>query len=178
MIWKNTNTGYSLIGKMLHWGLAALIIAQIGFGLYLENAKISIANLYLYGWHKAFGILALGLIILRVIWRLGSTTPQPLGPQNAQAKIAISLHRLLYGLMLVIPLSGWIASSASGFPMSFFSWFPLPAIAPVSEPIEDVFFAIHDIAGKLLILALLLHIAGALQRHFIKGDATLRRMWF
>lgn len=178
MFWKNTETGYSLIGKLLHWFLAVLIFSQIAFGLFLENAKIGVADLYLYGWHKAFGILALALIILRIFWRHSSPPLKPLGPENAQAKLAISLHRFLYFLMLAIPVSGWIASSASGFPMSFFSWFPLPAIAPVSEPIEDIFFTIHGISGKLLIPTLVLHIIGALQRHFIKGDATLRRMWF
>ena len=178
MLWKNTETGYSLAGKTLHWALAVLIISQIGLGLYLENAKIGVADLYLYGWHKALGMLAFSSILLRIVWRLNSAAPQPLGVQNFQAKLAISLHRLLYVLMVVIPLSGWIASSASGFPMSFFNLFPLPAIAPVSELIETAFFEIHDVAGKLLIVALALHMAGALQRHFIKRDATLRRMWF
>ncbi len=178
MFWKNTDTGYSFAGKFLHWVLAIFIISQIFLGLYLQYAKIGVADLYLYGWHKAFGMMAFSLIILRIFWRLSSAVPKPLGAQNLQAKLAISLHRLLYVLMVVIPLSGWIASSASGFPMSFFNWFPLPAIAPVSEPIETVFFAIHDMAGKLLILVLALHIAGALQRQLIKQDATLRRMWF
>ena len=178
MLWKNTESGYSLVGKLLHWVLAIFIISQIGLGLYLENAKIGVADLYLYGWHKALGMLAFSLIFVRIFWRLSTTAPQPLGVQNFQAKLAKSLHRLLYVLMVVIPLSGWIASSASGFPMSFFNLFPLPAIAPVSEPIETAFFAIHDVAGKLLIVALALHMAGALQRHFIKRDATLHRMWF
>jgi len=176
--WRNTKTGFGLLGKLLHWGLALLIFEQIALGLYLANTKIGLSGLYLYGWHKALGMLALAFIILRVFWRLSSFMPEPHGPDNWQVQMAKALHRLLYLLMLLIPLSGWIASSASGFPMRFFGLFPLPVIVPVNETVEEISFAIHGYAGKLLIAVLLLHIAGALQRQFIKGDGTLRRMWF
>jgi len=178
MNWRNTNDSYGLIAKLFHWALAVLIIGLIAFGMYLGNAKISVSQLYLYGWHKALGLLAFTFISLRVLWRIRSHKPAPLDPGNWQAKLAHSIHRILYFLMVLMPLSGWIASSASGFPMSFFGLFPLPAIAPTSEPLEEFFFAVHGIAGKLLVLSLLLHLGGALQRHFVKRDGTMRRMWF
>ncbi len=178
MKWRNTDVSYGLTSKLFHWVLALLIIGLIAFGLYLDNAKIGIAELYLYGWHKALGLLAFSLIIPRVIWHFRTINPAPLGPDNWQAKLATQAHRILYFLMVLMPLSGWIASSASGFPMDFFGLFPIPAIAPVSERIEDLFFSIHGIAGTFLAVVVLLHIGGALQRHLIKRDGTLRRMWF
>jgi len=178
MNWRNTNDSFGLIAKSLHWGLAVVIIGLIAFGMYLANARISVSQLHLYGWHKALGLLAFTFIILRVIWRILSPKPIPIDPENWQAKLANNIHWILYLLMVLMPLSGWIASSAAGFPMSFFGLFPLPAIAPTSERLEGFFFAVHGIAGKLLILSLLLHLAGALQRQFVKHDGTMGRMWF
>jgi len=178
MKWRNTEDQFGLTSKLFHWLLAGLILALLAFGLYLDNAKIGISELYLYGWHKALGLLTFSLIVLRLVWTIRSPKPKPLGPENWQSKFADQTHRFLYAMMLVMPLSGWIASSASGFPMSFFGLFPVPAIAPASEQIEDIFFSIHGVAGKALIIALLLHLGGALQRHFVKRDDTLRRMWF
>lgn len=178
MAWKNSETAYGFPARILHWLLALLIIGLLAFGIYLAEARIAIADLYLYGWHKALGILALALIALRLVIRFTNAAPSPPGPDNRQAIIARSVHRLLYLLMVLMPLSGWIASSASAFPMSFFGLFPIPAIAPQSELVEDLFFAIHGISGKLLIVALILHVLGALHRQFIKRDGTLRRMWF
>lgn len=178
MNWRNTDNNFGLTSKLFHWLLAGLIFGLLVFGMYLDNTKIGIADLYLYGWHKALGLLAFSLIILRVLWAQLSIKPAVLGPGNWQSKTAVLIHKSLYAMMLVMPLSGWIASSASGFPMSFFGLFPLPAIAPESERIEYIFFLVHGIAAKAMIVALILHISGAFQRHFIKRDNTLRRMWF
>ena len=177
-LWKNTPGRFGLFTKSLHWVMAVLIIGLLALGLYLANVKIPIAQLYLYGWHKAAGTAALTLAILRILWVLYSRPPKPLGETGWHRIAAKAAHGMLYLLMLVVPLSGWIASSATGFEMSFFGLFPIPFIAPVSENIEDTFFAIHHFATRGLIALLLLHMAAALHRQFVKKDGTLRRMWF
>ena len=178
MVWRNSDTGYGLTAKLFHWSIALLILVLLGFGTYLAEVKISIAQLYLYGWHKSLGLLTFTLILLRIFWRFRSPTPPPLGEKNWQYSLAHYLHRFMYVLMVLMPLSGWIASSASGFPISFFGLFPLPLIAPESEQIETVGFEIHGLIGNLLLISIVLHLGGALQRHFVKKDATLKRMWF
>ncbi len=178
MLWRNSDTAYGLPSKLLHWLIAALIFGLIGLGLYLENTKIGLDQLYLYGWHKATGVLAFSLILLRLIWRAASPPPPVLGNPGWQTTAAHWVHRLFYVGMVAMPISGWIASSATGFDMSFFGLFPIPFIAPTSELLEEVFFTLHGIIGKLLILLIVLHVAGAVQRQFVKQDGTLHRMWF
>ena len=178
MRWRNTDTAFGLPSKLLHWALAVLIIGLIGFGMYIEDLKVSLDNLHLFNWHKALGILAFSLILLRLLWRFLSPPPPVLGPSGWQATAAHWVHRLFYILMVAMPLCGWIASSATGFEISFFGLFPIPLITPENEPVEMVFFAQHGIIGKLLIFLILLHVAGAMQRQFVKRDGTLRRMWF
>ena len=84
-------------------------------------------------------------------------------------------HHVL--LMAAVPLTGWIGSSATGIDTVFFGRWIVPPIAPVSERLDDIFMGLHWTLTKLLVLCVILHIAGALDRHFRKGDATLRRMW-
>ena len=174
---RNSQTQFGTLSKLLHWVIALLVIGLIGLGLYLENVKIHYTQLYLYGWHKSAGILAFTLICLRLIWHFWSTPPAPLGG-GWQRVAAKSAHRVLYVLMIIVPLSGWIASSASGFEMTFFGLFPIPFIAPVSETTEERFFAIHGISTKLLIAVIGLHVGAAFYRHWGKKDRTLMRMWF
>ncbi len=81
----------------------------------------------------------------------------------------------IYALLIVIPLSGWAASSASGLDVMLFDRWVIPPIAPVSEAWENAGWAVHGIATKLLIGLLLLHVAGALKRE-MEGDGTLTRM--
>ena len=175
---KNTENSFGQVSKLLHWSIAICIFLLIGLGLYLENAKITLDQLYLFGWHKAFGMFTFVLILIRLSWTGLSPPPKPLGDDGWQMRIAHFVHRMFYLLMIAMPLTGWIASSASGFPMNFFGLFPIPAIAPESEWLENLMFAVHGIAGKLLIVLILLHIAGGIQRQLVKKDGTLRRMWF
>jgi cytochrome b561 len=177
-LWRNSQTNFGLLTKLLHWGMAVLIFGLIALGMYLTNVKISISQLYLFNWHKAAGILALSLISARILWHLWSRLPHPLAAPLWQTRLARAVHVSLYVLLLAIPLSGWIASSASGFEMSLFGLFSIPFIAPTNAKIEDLFFEIHDICTSLLLVFLFLHIGGAMHRQFFKHDKTLRRMWF
>ena len=84
-------------------------------------------------------------------------------------------HLALYVLMLVIPLSGWVASSATGIDTLFADRWVVPAIAPVSAPLETTAFAIHGIATKLLMALVVVHVLAAFQ-HEMAGQGTLTRM--
>ncbi len=177
---KNTDTEFGLVAKLFHWGLVAYLLAMLVFGRYIATMKVGFDNLHLIGWHKSFGLIALLLILFRLCWRFYTPVPGTLtrGTSKLELRLAHLTHMALYGLMLVIPLTGWIASSASGIEIYLFGWINVPLIAPASEQVENLFFTLHWLFTRLLILFVIIHITGALRRHFVLGDNTFRRIWF
>lgn len=169
---------YDPVAKTLHWLMALAILFLIAYGLYMVAQPPSMRLFRIYDFHKAVGMSLLVLALARLAWRFVRPAPPTLteGVKPWELWLAHVVHILLYALMLIIPLVGWIGASASGLPMSFFGLFPIPGIAPGSEDIQNAALALHGWLNWLFIFVILLHIAGALKRHFILRDATLRRM--
>ena len=176
MGWKNSADGFGLISRVIHWAMAAGILGMLALGTVLQNMQPGLANLWLYGLHKTIGISLLALVLLRLIWHRISPTPAPVGGVPLwQEQAALWAHRTLYVLMLGVPLSGWVASSATGIDVMYADRWVMPVLAPVSEQWEKVGFAVHGVLTKLLMAVVLLHVAAALKRG-LAGDGTIRRM--
>jgi cytochrome b561 len=174
--WRNTPTRFGLVTRLLHWGMALAIIAMLVLGTRLEDMQPGLANLWLYSLHKSIGLILLALVPVRLIWHRISPPPAPQGtPGDWTTRLARTAHRVFYLLLLAIPLSGWVASSASGLDVMLFDRWVIPPIAPVSEAWENAGWAAHGLLTKLLMGLLALHVAGALKRQ-LDGDGTLRRM--
>lgn len=169
---------FGWVSRFLHWAMAILIIAMLVFGTILARMEVSLTNFWLFSLHKTIGVTLLLLALLRLGWHLVSPPPPSLSAGIAPWKLTLARwsHRALYVLMLAIPLTGWIASGASGLDVVVFGKITLPPLASVSEAWEKGFFAAHSVLTKLLMAVLALHVAGALHRHFVGRDRTLRRM--
>ena len=176
MRWRNDPDHFGLITKLIHWAMALLVLGQIALGTELSFMRPGLANLWLYGLHKTGGFVALALILLRLIWHRISPPPLPLGPvEQWTNRLARAIHALIYALLVLIPLSGWIGSSATGIDIMFADTWIVPPIAPVSETLDKAGFLAHWWLTRLLIAALLLHIAGAMKRA-LSRDGTIRRI--
>ena len=172
----NSAEGFGWVTRVIHWLMALALLGMLALGTVLENMQPGLANLWLYGLHKTTGISLLALVALRGLWHRWSPPPEPLdGVPRWQMQAALWVHRSLYGLMIAIPLSGWIASSATGIDVMFADRWVMPVLAPVSEAWENAGFAVHGALTKLLMALVALHVAGALKRAWA-GDGTLRRM--
>jgi cytochrome b561 len=138
--------------------------------------------------HKSTGVTALGLVLLRILWRL-SHPPPPLPASYARWERAAAgaAHTLLYLLMLALPLSGWLHDSAwkdaASHPMQWFGLFGWPRIGYVMalppgtrEALHTLFGDIHAALSYALYALLALHILGALKHQWIDGEPELRRM--
>lgn len=173
----NSPDGYGIVSRLLHWGMALAILAMLALGTWIHRMTPDLSNLWLYGLHKSVGLTLLALVLVRFAWHLVSPPPVPRGvPGSWQLRLAGAVHRALYLLLLAVPLTGWAASSATGIDTLYFDRWTVPPIAPPSERVSDVGFALHGVLTKLLLILLLLHVAGAL-RHGTGPDAALRRMW-
>ncbi len=174
---RNTTHKYGAVAQTLHWMMALLILTMLALGLYMVRIPISALKLKLYGWHKELGVLVFILALLRILWRWFNVTPQlPITMPSWQRFAAHSVHFSLYFFMLALPVSGWLLSSASGLPVSFFGLFVLPDLVSPSIYLRDQLVLSHHWLGYALIVALCAHIGAALQHRFIDKDDILRRM--
>lgn len=171
---KNSDTRFGLVAKLLHWIIALLIISLLCVGLYMTSHPKTPQKMDLYGIHKEFGILVLILALSRVLWRLTNTIPRLLLPQWEQFAARLS-HLVLYVLMIAMPLSGWLMSSAAGYTPSFFGIL-LPNLLAPNEGLRDIFAVAHEWLGYSLIAVIILHASAALKHHFIDKNDILKRM--
>lgn len=177
MEFKNTLNRFGIVSITLHWFTAVIILGLLGLGLYMTGLPLGATKLKLYRWHKEFGILILMMVALRLGWRLANIVPVlPAHLATWQRLAAHAVHYSLYVFMIANPLTGWIISSASGLPVSFFGLFVLPDLVAPSEATRLLFTNIHTWLAYGLIAALCAHTGAALQHHFIYKDDILRRM--
>lgn len=172
---KNSATRFGIIAILLHWIIAVLIIGLLAAGLYMVRLPLGLEKLKFYGLHKEFGFLVLLFAIFRLIWRLNNITPE-LKLNWLERIAARSMHWVLYGLMFAMPITGWLMTSAAGFPASFFGLFSLPNLIAPDEHKRILLGLAHQWLGYTLVAAICLHVAAALKHHFINKDDILRRI--
>ncbi|MBX3709720.1 MAG: cytochrome b [Gammaproteobacteria bacterium] len=174
---RNTQYEYGAVAILLHWVMALLIIVLLMIGLYMTGLSVSLRKLKFYGWHKELGILVLALVVVRVAWRLANVVPR-LRPYLPlwEAMAARFAHWTFYLLMGILPITGWVMSSAAGLPVSFFGLFVLPDIVLPNEELRIMFQAIHTWLAYTLIALICIHVVAALKHHFINKDDIMRRM--
>lgn len=175
MALRNTPDSFGLVTRVLHWGMAALVIGMLALGTVIEDMEPGLANLWLYALHKTLGFLVLALILVRTLWHQVSPVPAPLGPPGLAKTAAKAGHLLFYALLLAIPLTGWAGSSATGLDVMIADRWVVPPLVEVSEASEDFWFAAHEILTRLLIGLILIHVLAAVKRQ-MSGDGTLTRM--
>lgn len=169
-------TRYTGPAILAHWLVAALILTAFPLGIYMHDLPLSPTKLQLYSWHKWLGIAVLFLAALRLAWRLTHRPPPPLPAPAWQQQAAELTHVALYLLMFAVPLSGWLMSSAKGFPVVWFGVLPLPDLVGKDEALGDLLKLAHQWLNLALAGLVGLHLAGALKHHLIDRDATLSRI--
>jgi cytochrome b561 len=174
---QNTTRRWGSVSQLLHWTIVVLIIVQVTLALMADDLPNGMRKLTLLARHKSFGITILGLAILRLVWRRFNDTPALPDTLKPYERVLAQLtHGALYVLLFAMPLSGWMMSSARGFPVSWFGFIQLPDLVPKSKPLYDAFLTTHEVLACTLGAVVTLHVAAAIKHHFVLKDDTLRRM--
>lgn len=167
---------YATSAIVLHWAIAALLLFQVSLGWRLEDLPAGTARFAGYQFHKSVGFLILALSLARLAIRLVAKRP-PAAEGTPAVKLLVKVvHVLLYAVMIVGPLSGWIMVSASKIRMQtmVFGQLPVPNL-PVGAGWHEGAEVIHGALGLVTVALFVLHVAGAL-RHHIAGDDLIGRM--
>jgi cytochrome b561 len=177
---RNSTRGYGLIAIFLHWVIAALFVGLLLVGIAMMRIENQRLAFDLIQWHKSLGFLTLGLVLLRLAWRLANIVPSlPTTLSKTEKITAATAHWLLYAFMLILPLTGWIMVSISVLEIPTFAFylFIIPHLPlAISEAAEFFWIDAHAWLAYAAGALVTVHAAAALRHHFLLGDDVLRRM--
>jgi cytochrome b561 len=168
---------YSPLSKAIHWIMAAFILTTIPIGLTMTRLPSGNLQNQLFDIHESVGATIFTLACLRLAVRVVRGVPEPHpGLARWQRIAAEATHRALYVLLFVVPILGWLGSSALGATVSVYGLFDLPRLLSENKPLSETLFFLH-VSGAYLITALLgAHIGAALMHGFVARDGVLQRM--
>ena len=168
---------YTTVAIALHWLVAALIVGGFTLGLSMVELPLSREKLQWYAWHKWIGITVFLLSCARLAWRWRHAPPPPPPTMpDWQVRAAAFSHGLLYALLLIIPLTGWLFSSAAGVQVVYLGLLPLPDLVPKDRALAALFRGCHVALNFTLLALVCVHVAAALKHHLVDRDSVLTRM--
>lgn len=168
---------YTRTAMLLHWLMAVLILGLFGLGIYMADLPLSPQKLKLYSYHKWAGITVLALALLRALWRIAHKPPLlPASQAHWQQLAAHAGHGLLYVLIFAAPLSGWLMSSALGFPVVWFGVLPLPDLLAKNKELGELLKLVHEYLNFAFLAVVIGHALAAVKHQWLDRDGTLDRM--
>jgi len=180
---------YTRVAVVLHWLVAVLITANVVLALSADHVPDDAVRSVIDA-HKSIGITVLGLVLLRVLWRLSHAPPALPSSYPRWERIAAHIgHAVFYVIILALPLTGWMHDSAwkdaASHPMRWFNLFEWPRIPYIlhldpstRESLHTLFGELHTWSGYALYALLALHVGAALKHQFIDKHPELQRMGF
>ncbi|NDV01198.1 cytochrome b [Pseudoroseicyclus tamaricis] len=164
--------------QALHWLTALLILSTIPAGVIMvEEGTSRPVQDALYLWHKNVGVVIFLLVVARLIYRaFHPAPPLPGRVPPLQRRIAYATHWLLYLLVLVMTISGYIRVKAGGFPIEMLDALGLPSLVPRSDDLAETAQNVHLTARYAIVVLVLLHIGAALYHLLVRKDGVFQRM--
>jgi cytochrome b561 len=179
---KSGHSHWGSLAKFFHWTVVLLLLVQGTIGLIMVDLPKRPNIFPIYNFHKSLGLTILTLAVLRLLWR--ALDPRPEEPSDIprwQALGARAGHALLYGLLFLLPLSGWWFDSVSALrPLYWFGLIPVPPLGgpdPTQPELKDFARNCHEFLFWTLVIVAAGHATMALIHQFIHRNNVLGRMW-
>jgi cytochrome b561 len=174
---QDPTLGYTRTAIALHWIIFVTVLCGWALGQYMTGLPFSPQKLRYVSWHKWIGVSTFIFTVLRLAWRAYRPAPQlPSTMSPLQRRAAIAIHVLLYVLVIVVPISGWVFSSALGVPTVYLGLLQLPDLLHKDKAIAEALRLVHATLNWALLVLVCGHAAFALKHHFVDRDGILARM--
>jgi cytochrome b561 len=169
---------YDRGARLLHWAVALLVLATVPVGITMYAIAPGKSQDALYVVHKSLGLTIFALMLVRLAWRLARGAPAPsaaLSPLEVRASQAV--HWLLYALLLLMPVTGYVMETAGGFSVTFFDLFAVPRLVAKNKALSDHAETAHLMLQWAIYLVVAMHVGAALHHRFVRRNDVLARMW-
>jgi cytochrome b561 len=177
MLIRNTAERFGLLAKTMHWLTLVLLVGSFTLAISMVNMPFSPRKLEFYSWHKWVGVTIFLLVLLRLGWRLANPVPrQPSGTPRWQQRLAGLSHAALYAILIVMPITGWIMSSALNLPVVYLGLIHIPSPFGVDRALGETMKTVHLSLAVALLVLVTIHALAALYHHVFLRDDVLRRM--
>jgi len=167
--------GYRPVAKGLHWVVVALLLVVLPLGAVIKFVKDDV-KLSFYAVHESLGLLVLVIMLVRLAFRLANPPPPLVGLPAPMRVAATTVHWLLYAALIAMPVSGFLATNAWGFPLSWFGLIPVPSPIGENKEVAPLLSTIHATLGWTILVLFAIHLGAVLFHHVLRRDRTLYRM--
>lgn len=170
------DSAYTRTAIAMHWLTLLLVACGFSLGRWMVDLPIAPRTLSVYAYHKWIGITVFLVTLIRLVWRFGHPMPPLATMSRWRRRAATASHVLLYVLLVAIPISGWIYSSASGVEVVYLGVVPLPNLVPKDKALATLLKSVHYTLNFTLLALVIVHAGSALWHRFVDRDLGLWRM--
>lgn len=167
---------YDPVARLLHWVVVVLLVVQYVIAWTMPDIHRDTQPLGLIVWHLAIGTAIIAVMAARVVWRFFRREPDAIDATPFMRFVARLTHGLLYTLLIVQPVMGWVNASSRGWHVTLFGAIELPPLSAAGSHLGHAMGDLHQVLAWALIGLVGLHLAGALYHRFVLRDGLLRRM--
>ena len=175
---SGSSRGYGTGARLFHWVIALMVVVQIPVGIAMTSEPLLGVGDPLFILHKGMGSVLLVLVVGRVLWRV--THPPPPFPDfmsRLEQRIAGSAHIVIYILLLVMAVSGYVRTIGDGFPIELLDALGIPPLIPPMPRAARSMLVVHQFAVVALIALVAVHISAVVRHQWIDRNPVLTRMW-
>jgi cytochrome b561 len=170
--------GYGTVARLFHWTVALMVVVQIAAGIAMTSEPLLNVADPLFILHKGMGAVLLLLVVARILWRVTHRPPPfPDFMPALEQRIASATHVVIYILLLVMAVSGYVRTVGDGFPIELLDALGVPPLIPPMPDVAAVMLVVHQFAVIALIALAAVHVSAVLRHHLIDRNPILARMW-
>ena len=171
-----TGARYSPAAKILHWLIVLAVAGQFFLGWNMPEVEEGAPPGAIIDTHMSLGVSILLVTLIRLAWRISHPVRQLPELPAWQRHAAVTVHRLFYAILIVMPFLGWLAAAGEGWQVTVFGIFLLPVPVAAESPLGEAGHEGHEILGTVLLILIGIHAAAAVYHYVILRDRVMRRM--